>query len=71
MSRKIRSISFSLDDQFEEELYKKSLAIPNFSKLMKRLLENHVNGKSESVKVVPISQPTNPTVDKEYLRQLI
>lgn len=71
MNRKIRSISFSLDDPFEEDLYEKSLSIPNFSKLMKRLLENHVNGKSEPVKVVPISQPTNPTVVKEYLRQLI
>lgn len=71
MSRKIRSISFSLDDPFEEDLYEKSLSIPNFSKLMKRLFENHINGKSEPVKVVPISHPTSPTVDKEYLRQLI
>lgn len=71
MSRKTRSISFSLDDPFEEELYRKSLEIKNFSKLMKRLFENHINVKNEPTKVVPISQPTNPTVDKEYLRQLI
>lgn len=72
MSRKVKSVSFNLDDPFELELYEHSLDYPNFSLFVKRLIHDSRGGKVKVAdKVVPISQPTNPTVDKEYLRQLI
>jgi len=72
MSRKVKSVSFALDDPWELELYELAIKQKCFSKFVKRLIEQTKCGKvEEGRKVVPISQSTSPVVDKEYLRQLI
>jgi hypothetical protein len=76
MSRKTKSVSFSLDDPYELELYQYAMSHKGFSKYIKRLIDQAMNkGGNVQQKVVPIQQNARPiisaSVNKEYLRQLI
>lgn len=42
MSRIVKSISFNLNDPIEDKLYHHSQQYPNFSKLIKHLIQNHM-----------------------------
>jgi hypothetical protein len=75
MSRKVKSVSFNLNDPWELEIYEYSLKYPNFSSFVKRLIQNSVGGaepQKTSIKV-PSVEPSviQPEVNKDYMRQLI
>ena len=77
MSRKVRSVSFNLNDPFEKKMFKHSQDLPDFSNFIKKLYLSYLN-------VQPNTQPQNnlsneppmppveqPTVNLNHLRQLI
>jgi hypothetical protein len=78
MTRKVKSVSFNLNDPFEIELYKYSMKYPNFSSFIKRLIQNSIGGKSDNpqpkikqvqeIKNTPIEQVS---IQRDFLQQLI
>jgi hypothetical protein len=76
MSRKVKSVSFNLSDPFENELYEHTMKYPNFSSLIKRLIQNSLNGKTDNpqsklvqeIKNTPIEQVP---IQRDFLQQLI
>lgn len=76
MNRKIKSVSFNLDDQFEYELLEYSKKFSNFSSFVKRLIQNQMNGSIHQQTLSP-EEPKNklksssPTINKDLLKQLI
>jgi hypothetical protein len=77
MSRKVKSVSFNINDPFEIEMFEYANKFPNFSSFIKRLIQNAMNGKSEniqlnqSVQKVEKSPIINMEINPEYLKQLI
>lgn len=74
MNRKIKSVSFNLEDPFENEMYEYSLKFSNFSSFIKRLIQNSINGKidhSQPTKQVPKAEKIPIVIEQEYLKQLI
>jgi hypothetical protein len=74
MNRKIKSVSFNLNDPFENEMYEYTERFPNFSSFIKRLIQNAMSGKSENLHLnKPVLKPQNEQVliNPEHLRQLI
>ncbi|MED1863254.1 hypothetical protein P4V41_07280 [Fictibacillus nanhaiensis] len=75
MSRKIRPISFNLDDPHEYQMYEESMKLPNFSGYVKRLLLQSLLNEQQPV----YNQPTKPVnnlsskqqINQEYLSNLI
>ncbi len=57
MSRKIKSVSFNLNDQFEKEMYEYSQQYPNFSSFIKRLIQNAVYGGKQQTQVQEVFTP--------------
>jgi hypothetical protein len=74
MSRKVKSVSFNQNDPFENEMYEYTKKFPNFSSFMKRLIQNAMSGKSESVtQNTPVQNVSMEQVvfNAEHLKQLI
>jgi hypothetical protein len=74
MSRKVKSVSFNLDDKFELEMYEYSIKVPNFSSFVKRLIQNYLNGEpvpSKPKQVVSTPSIEQPSINQDYMRQLI
>ena len=70
MRRKVKSVSFNLDDQWEVEMYEYANRFPNFSGFIKRLIQNSMSGKSEIAQTKPV-QLEQVSINPEHLRQLI
>ena len=69
MSRKIGQVSFNLNDKGEKELYDYCSTYPNFSGLIKRLIQNAINGKQPlNQKHVPEMgfEPSQPKDNNEF-----
>lgn len=64
MSRKIGQVSFNLKDKGEKELYDYCSTYPNFSGLIKRLIQNAINGQQKQ------NQMPVPTVSFESHQDL-
>lgn len=75
MSRKVKSVSFNLNDPWELEMYEYSLKYPNFSSFVKRLIQSSVGGTATQKTSVKKSfaEPSiaQPEVNRDYMRQLI
>jgi hypothetical protein len=74
MSRKVKSVSFNLSDQWECEMFEYANKFPNFSSFIKRLIQNAMSGKSENlqpVQKVEKSPIVNMEINPEHLKQLI
>jgi hypothetical protein len=78
MSRKVKSVSFNLSDPFENEMYQYTKKFPNFSSLIKRLIQNSISGKSDSpqtkikqVQEIEKSPVEQLSIQKDFLHQLI
>lgn len=75
MSRKVKSVSFNLNDPWELEMYEYTLKYPNFSSFVKRLIQSSVGGvapQKTSVKTQSIEPSIiQSEVNKDYMRQLI
>jgi hypothetical protein len=74
MPRKVKSVSFNLSDQWESEMYEFANKFPNFSSFVKRLIQNAMSGKNESIKPVQKvekSSIVNVEINPEHLKQLI
>jgi hypothetical protein len=74
MNRIVKSVSFNLDDPFENEMYHYSMRFKGFSTFVKRLIQNSIDGKIE--KLQPKMTISKPPIDQvvireEYLKQLI
>jgi hypothetical protein len=69
MSRKVKSVSFNLNDPWESEMYDYTLKFPNFSSFVKRLIQNSIQGKIESIQQVKHVPET--IINQEYIKQLI
>jgi hypothetical protein len=72
--REVKSVSFNLDDPFENEMFQYTKKFPNFSGLIKRLIQNAMSGKSENLqqsKLVTKTQNEQVQINPEHLRQLI
>jgi hypothetical protein len=74
MNRKIKSVSFNLDDPMENEMYEHSLKFSSFSGFIKRLIQNSLQGKNAKfqpqmdMEQLPMEQVI---INPEHLRQLI
>jgi hypothetical protein len=74
MNRVVKSVSFNLDDPFENEMYQYSKRFKGFSTFIKRLIQNSIEGKNEKLQpemrlnTSPIDQVV---IKQEYLKQLI
>jgi hypothetical protein len=78
MSRKVKSVSFNLSDPFENEMYQYTMKYPNFSSLIKRLIQNSLNSKKDNqqpkikqvqeTKITPVEQVS---IQRDFLQQLI
>jgi hypothetical protein len=76
MTRKVKSVSFNLNDPFEIELYEHTMKYPNFSSLIKRLIQSSISGKTDNpqskqvqeIKNTPIEQVS---IQRDFLQQLI
>jgi hypothetical protein len=73
MTRKVKSVSFNLNDPFEIELYEHTMKYPNFSSFVKRLIQSSLNGKTElkqvqKAEIAPIEQVS---IQRDLLQQLI
>jgi hypothetical protein len=74
MSRKVKSVSFNQNDQFENEMYEYAKKFPNFSSFVKRLIQNAMNGKSEIIQQkAPVHNVSmeQVVINPEHLKQLI
>jgi hypothetical protein len=77
MSRKVKSVSFNINDPFEIEMFEYANKFPNFSSFIKRLIQNAMNGKSENIQLnqhvqkVEKSPIINMEINPEHLKQLI
>ncbi|MEH7116015.1 hypothetical protein V7128_01150 [Neobacillus vireti] len=74
MSRKVKSVSFNLSDQWEFEMFEYANKFPNFSSFIKRLIQNAMTGKSENIKPVHKTEKSpivNMEINPEHLKQLI
>jgi hypothetical protein len=73
MSRKIKSVSFNLHDQWEKDMYDYALKFPNFSSFIKRLIQNAMSGISENKPVQKVDKSLLPQMEikPEHLKQLI
>ncbi|MGM7720515.1 hypothetical protein [Metabacillus sp. Hm71] len=65
MSRKVKSVYFNTSDPWEYEMYAYSQQYPNFSKFVKKLIQNHINGinPNQSVQQDEYINHSNETVD--------
>jgi hypothetical protein len=52
MSRKVKSVSFNINDPFENEMFEYANKFPNFSSFIKRLIQNAMSGKSENIQLI-------------------
>jgi hypothetical protein len=78
MTRKVKSVSFNLNDPFEIELYQYTMKYPNFSSFIKRLIQTSIGGKSDilqpkikqvqETEITPIEQVST---QRDFLKQLI
>lgn len=73
MSRKVKSVSFNLSDQWENEMFEYATKFPNFSSFIKRLIQNAMqniqpNQPVQKVGKLPI---VNMEINPEHLKQLI
>jgi hypothetical protein len=75
MSRKIRPISFNLDDPHEFQIYEESMRLPNFSGYVKRLLLQSLLNQNQPIHNQPAKPSVNlsskPQIKQEYLSNLI
>jgi hypothetical protein len=76
MTRKVKSVSFNLNDPFEIELYEHTMKYPNFSSLIKRLIQNSLNGKTDNPQSKQVQEiKNNPieqvSIQRDFLQQLI
>lgn len=76
MSRKIKSVSFNLNDKYEQEMFEYTKQFPNFSLFVKRLIQNSMSGISVDKTEAKSSVPNNPSIiqndeSKNLMRQLI
>lgn len=74
MSRKVKSVSFNLDDPWENEMYQHSLRFSNFSSFVKRLIQNSLQSKSVNLQDhLQIEKPPmeQVVISPEHLKQLI
>lgn len=78
MSRKVKSVSFNLNDPFEIDLYQHAMKYPNFSSFIKRLIQSSIGGKSDSpqpkikpVQEIEIAPVEQVSIQRDYLKQLI
>lgn len=75
MNRKIKSVSFNLDDPMELEMYEHTQKFSSFSTFIKRLIQNSLNGGTVEVREKKV-KPSNvnvvsPILNKDLIRQLI
>ncbi|MBD1379190.1 hypothetical protein [Metabacillus arenae] len=78
MNKKTKSIYFNLNDPFDSNLYEYSQQYPNFSKFVKRLIQNHINGINPSQKIYQDEQiiqaeeaENNPKFDTSLMKNLL
>jgi hypothetical protein len=76
MSRKVKSVSFNLNDPFENEMYQYTKKFPNFSSLIKRLIQNSLSGKVDSPKIKQVQETEiapieQVSIQRDFLQQLI
>lgn len=74
MNRKVKSVSFNLEDPFELEMYEHVLNLPNFSSFVKRLIQNSISGSEQKTSFKKQSiEPSiiQSEVNKDFMRQLI
>jgi hypothetical protein len=73
MSRKVKSVSFNLSDQWENEMFEYANKFPNFSSFIKRLIQNAMQNiqPSQPVQKVDKSPIVNVEINPEHLKQLI
>ncbi len=64
MNRKIKSVSFNLNDKFEKDMYEYSQQYPNFSSFIKRLIQNSLYGGTQQAIQCqsPQTTPTHKTI---------
>jgi hypothetical protein len=73
MSRKVKSVSFNLSDQWENEMFEYANKFPNFSSFIKRLIQNAMQNiqPNQPVQKVEKSHIVNVEINPEHLKQLI
>jgi hypothetical protein len=73
MSRKVKSVSFNLSDQWENEMFEYANKFPNFSSFIKRLIQNAMQNiqPNQPVQKVDKSPIINVEINPEHLKQLI
>jgi hypothetical protein len=73
MSRKVKSVSFNLSDQWENEMFEYANKFPNFSSFIKRLIQNAMQNiqPNQPVQKVDKSPIVNVEINPEHLKQLI
>lgn len=74
MSRKNKSVSFNPKDPFEKEMLDHAKTLPNFSDFMKKLYLNYLQGgitQKDRKKTVSTPNIDQPTINQDYMRQLI
>lgn len=77
MARKVKSVSFNLNDPHESEMYEYCKKFSNFSSFIKRLIQNSLHsqsGNTQSIVSIPKVEKVvleQPVINQEYLKQLI
>lgn len=74
MSRKVKSVSFNLNDPFELELLNYTEQYPNFSNHVKRLIQDSMNGKVVNLQITKqvVNEPMEqPIFDKSLMKQFL
>ena len=70
----MKSVSFNRNDPFENEMYEYTNKFPNFSSLIKRLIQNAMGGKIENLqqnRPVQNESMEQVVINPEHLKQLI
>lgn len=75
MNRKIKSVSFNMNDHFERKMFEHIDQMPNFSTFMKRLIQNHIQSleitTNTNVKLQPEVPTNKPQFDITLMKQFI
>jgi hypothetical protein len=69
----VKSVSFNLCDQWENEMFEYANKFPNFSSFIKRLIQNAMQNiqPNQPVQKVDKSPIVNVEINPEHLKQLI
>ncbi|MNG01174.1 hypothetical protein D3C84_841410 [compost metagenome] len=78
MSKKVKSVYFNTNDPWEFNLFEYSQQYPNFSKFVKRLIQNHIDGVSpnqiiqQDVQFNPTqNEVETPIIDKDLIKSFL